>query len=119
MPDTQQTAAHNRARYALLMDRRRVLFELHKLNESITQHTRFGPRAEAHPGLSGLVEDTFARITGSLCGRACQATLPVLERDVAELYLSLANLARVWVALEDEAELEPLITRHYEALYSG
>ena len=117
MPDTQQTAAHNRARYALLMDRRRVLFELHKLHEAIREHTRYKAATAAHAGLAGLVEDRFAQTTGALCRRACQANLPALERDVAQLYTSLSALAKVWVGLEDDADLEPLVTAHYTALY--
>jgi hypothetical protein len=114
MPDTHKTAETNRVRYALLMDRRRVLFELHKLTEAIRTHARYERAATDHPGLSGLVEDLFARTTGALCGRACQAGLPALERDIAELYKTLAALARVWVGLEDQRDLEPLVTAYYD-----
>lgn len=116
MHKTHKTAATNRARYALLMDRRRVLFELHKLTEAIRNHAHFEAATFEHPGLAGLVEDQFARTTGALCGRACQASLPALERDINQLYSSLAELAKVWVGLEDQADLESLVAAHYDAL---
>lgn len=117
MPDTQQIAATNRARYALLMDRRRVLFELHKLHETILRHERYDDAIAAHAGLAGLVGDEFAQTTGDLCGRACQASLPALERDITRLYVSLSALAKVWLGLENRADLEPLVVAYYDALY--
>ena len=111
-----KTAARNRTRYALLNDRRRALFELHKLAEAVRSHPHYAATTAAVPGLAGLVDDTFAETTGDLCGRACQAGLGVLGTDVARLYLSLAKLARVWVGLEDGADLEPLVLEHYSAL---
>lgn len=111
-----KTAAHNRARYALLNDRRRALFELHKLTEAVRLHPRFERIAAAVPGLAGLVDDVFAGTSGELCGRACQAGLGVLEADVNRLYRSLAQLSRVWVGLEDGRDLEPLVAAHYETL---
>lgn len=111
-----QTAARNRARYALLNDRRRALFELHKLAEAVRNHPRYAAVAAAVPGLTGLVDDTFAETSGELCGRACQAGLEVLRADVARLYRSLAKLAQVWVGLTDGADLEPLVAAHYSSL---
>lgn len=109
-----KTAAHNRARYALLNDRRRALFELHKLTEAVRLHPRFERSSAAVPGLAGLVDDVFAETSGELCRRACQAGLGVLEADVNRLYRSLSRLAQVWVGLEDASDLEPLVAAHYE-----
>ncbi len=114
MHETHKTAVTNRARYALLMDRRRVFFELHKLTEAIRNHARYEIMAATYAGLSGLVEDKFARTTGALCGRACQASLPTLERDIGQLYRNLAELAQVWVGLEDGQDLEPLVAAYYD-----
>ena len=111
-----KTAAHNRARYALLNDRRRALFELHKLTEAVRLHPRFERVSTAVPGLAGLVDDVFAGTSGELCGRACQAGLGVLEADINRLYRSLSQLARVWVGLTDGSDLEPLVAAHYETL---
>ena len=108
-----KTALTNRARYTLLSDRRRALFELHKLTENIRLHPRYEVATVRHPGLDGLVGDLFARTSGELCGRACQASNPVLERDVRHLYGTLAELARVWVGLEEAHDLEPLVAAHY------
>lgn len=109
-----KTAVTNRTRYALLNDRRRALFELHKLTETICTHRRYAEATEASPGLSGLVDDALASTSGDLCGRACQASLGVLEHDVRRLYKSLAELAKVWVGLEDQHDLEPLVAAYYE-----
>lgn len=111
-----KTAVTNRARYTLLSDRRRALFELHKLTESIRTHARFTTAVVQHPGLEGLVSDHFARTSGELCGRACQASPAVLERDVRHLYRSLAELAKVWVALNGDHDLEPLVAAYYASL---
>lgn len=111
-----KTAALNRTRYALLNDRRRALFELHKLTEAVRLHGRYSAVAAAVPGLAGLVDDVFAQTSGELCGRACQAGLGVLEGDINRLYRSLAQLARVWVGLTDGQDLEPLVAAHYETL---
>lgn len=109
-----KTALTNRTRYTLLCDRRRALFELHKLTEAIRLHPRYEAAKARYLGLSGLVDD-FARTSGELCGRACQASNPVLERDLAHLYRSLAELAKVWVGLEDAQDLEPLVAAYYDA----
>jgi hypothetical protein len=111
-----KTAVTNRARYTLLSDRRRALFELHKLTESIRSHARFETATVQHPGLEGLVIDHFARTSGELCGRACQASPAVLERDVRHLYHNLAVLAKVWVALNGDHDLEPLVATYYASL---
>lgn len=111
-----KTALANHARYALLNDRRRALFELHHLTETIRSHPHYGAAAARYPGLDGLVSDQLARTSGELCGRACQASNPVLERDISRLYRSLAELARVWVGIEDAQSLEPLVAAYYEAL---
>ena len=111
-----KTALTNRARYTLLNDRRRALFELHHLTEAVRLHPRYEAATARYPGLDGLVSDQLARTTGELCGRACQASNPVLECDIARLYLSLTELARVWVGLEDTRDLEPLVAAYYEAL---
>jgi hypothetical protein len=108
-----KTAAANRARYTLLSDRRRALFELHKLVESVRTHGRYQAATVRYPGLDGLVSDQFARTTGELCGRACQASNTVLERDVRHLYRSLADLSKVWVGLEDAHDLELLVAAYY------
>ncbi len=108
-----KTAVINRTRYTLLSDRRRALFELHKLTESVRMHARYETAAACCSGLDGLVSDQFAHTSGALCGRACQASNPVLERDVGHLYGSLAALAKVWVALEDAQDLEPLVAAYY------
>ncbi len=110
-----QTAVTNRTRYALLSDRRRALFELHKLTEAVRAHERYVTATETCLGLTGIVDDGFASTSGELCGRACQASLGVLERDVQRLYKSLAELAKVWVGLEDNRNLEPLVAAYYEA----
>ena len=110
-----KTALTNRTRYTLLCDRRRALFELHKLTEAIRLHPHYEAATQRHPGLSGLIDDQFARTSGELCGRACQASNAILERDLAYLYRSLAELARVWVSLEDARDLEPLVAAYYEA----
>ncbi len=110
-----KTAVTNRTRYALLNDRRRALFELHKLTETIRAHERYAAATEASPGLTGLVDDGLASTSGDLCGRACQASLSVLEQDLRRLYKSLAELAKVWVGLEDAQNLEPLVAAYYEA----
>ena len=111
-----KTAVTNRTRYALLNDRRRALFELHKLTEVIRAHRLYPAATEVYPGLSGIVDDSLASTSGDLCGRACQASLGVLERDLRRLYQSLAELAKVWVGLEDEQNLEPLVAAYYEVL---
>ncbi len=111
-----KTALTNRTRYTLLCDRRRALFELHKLTEAIRLHPRYEAETAHVSGLAGLVSDQLARTSGDLCGRACQAGTPVLERDLARLYRSLAELAGVWVGLEDVQDLEPLVAAYYEAL---
>lgn len=111
-----KTASANRTRYTLLSDRRRALFELHKLTESVRTHPGYALACARHPGLGGVVDDQFARTTGKLCGRACQASAPVLERDVRHLYGSLSELAKVWLALEEARDLEPLVAAYYEAL---
>lgn len=110
-----KTAVINRTRYTLLSDRRRALFELYRLAESVRNHARFGAAATRHPGLAGMVDD-HVYTTGALCGRASQASNLVLERDVTRLYCNLAALAKIWVALEDASNLEPLVAAHYEAL---
>ena len=109
-----KTAVTNRTRYALLNDRRRALFELHKLTEAIRAHRRYLEATEAYPGLSGLVDDGLASTSGDLCGRACQASLGVLEHDIGRLYKSLSELAKVWVGLEDNRDLEPLVAAYYD-----
>lgn len=111
-----KTAAANRTRYTLLSDRRRALFELHKLTESVRTHPGYALACKRYPGLSGIVDDQFARTTGKLCGRACQASRPVLERDVRQLYRSLSELAKVWLALEEARDLEPLVAAYYADL---
>ncbi len=111
-----KTALANRARYTLLNSRRRALFELHHLTETIRLHPRYEGAAARYPGLGGLVDDHLARTSGDLCGHACRASNPVLERDVARLYRSLSELAGVWVGLEDVQDLEPLVAAYYEAL---
>ena len=115
MTNDHKTAVTNRTRYALLNDRRRALFELHKLTEAVRSHPRYTAENEAHPGLAGLVDDSLASTSGDLCGRACQASLAVLESDVRRLYRSLTELASVWVALTDQKDLEPLVAAYYEA----
>ena len=115
MTNDHKTAVTNRTRYALLNDRRRALFELHKLTAAVRSHPRYAVQNEAHPGLAGLVDDALASTSGDLCGRACQASLGVLERDVRRLYRSLTELANVWVALTDQRDLEPLVAAYYEA----
>lgn len=110
-----KTALTNRTRYTLLCDRRRALFELHKLTEAIRLHPRYEAAKERYLGLSGLVDDQFARTSGELCGRACQASNLVLERDLTRLYRSLAELAKVWVGLEDAQDLELLVAAYYDA----
>ncbi len=109
-----KTAVTNRTRYTLLNDRRRALFELHKLTEVVRAHRRYQAATETYPGLAGLVDDGFASTSGDLCGRACQASLGILERDIGRLYQSLAELAKVWVGLEDEKNLELLVAAYYE-----
>lgn len=106
-------ALTNRTRYTLLNDRRRALFELHKLTEGVRLHPGYEAATVRYPGLGGLVSDLFARTSGELCGRACQASNPVLERDIRHLYSTLAELAKVWVGLEEAQDLEPLVAAHY------
>ena len=111
-----KTAVTNRTRYALLNDRRRALFELYKLTQTVRSHPRYAAETEAHVGLVGLVDDCLASTSGDLCGRACQASLSILEHDVRRLYRSLTELAKVWVALTDGNDLEPSVAAYYEAL---
>lgn len=115
MTNNHKTALTNRTRYTLLNDRRRALFELHKLTETIRTHKRYREMSEAYPGLAGMVDDGFSSTSGDLCNRACQASLGVLEKDIGRLYWSLVDLSRVWVGLEDKRDLEPLVASYYEA----
>ena len=112
MGSLQKIAHTNRARYTLLNDRRRALFELHTLTEAIRGQPAWDAATLRYPGLDGLVGDQLARTSGELCGRACQASLPVLERDIGHLYRSLSELARVWTALEDGRDIEPLVAAY-------
>ena len=112
-----KTAAANRTRYALLCDRRRALFELHKLTEAVRTHPLYADAKEAVPGLEGMVESQLERTSCELCSRACQASPHALSNDVCRLYQGLSALAKVWVGLEDKSDLEPLVQAHYNEAF--
>jgi len=112
-----QTAEKNRTRYTLLCDRRRAIFELHKLLDAVRTHPRWPDAATRYPGLEGLVTEPLTSPAFTLCARASQADSDALGRDVRTLYRSLSLLSKVWVGLEDGSDLEPLVAAHYGDLF--
>ncbi|ADI13490.1 hypothetical protein [Truepera radiovictrix] len=114
----RNTAATNRTRYALLCDRRRALFELHKLAEAVRAHPNYATAARTVAGLEGMVAEQLEATSCNLC-RAGKADPEALQRDVCRLYGGLSSLAKVWVYLEDGRDLEPLVQAHYDALFAG
>lgn len=113
----RKTASTNRTRYALLCDRRRALFELHKLTEAVRTHPNYPAATRAVPGLGGVVEGQLEATSCDLCSRACQADPATLTRDVCHLYQGLSALAKVWVGLEDGRDLEPLVQSYYSDVF--
>lgn len=113
----EKIAAANRTRYTLLCDRRRVLFELHKLAEAVRTHPEWLNKVRAVPGLEGMVNDQLEQTSCELCSRACQANNAVLTNDVCRVYRGLSALAKVWVKLEAGRDLEPLVQAHYDEVF--
>jgi hypothetical protein len=112
----RNTAATNRTRYALLCDRRRALFELHKLAEAVRTHPNYAAATRAVPGLAGMVTEQLETTSCNLC-RAGKADPQTLTGDLCRLYRGLSALAKVWVRLEDGLDLEPLVRAHYDELF--
>lgn len=113
----RNTATTNRTRYALLCDRRRALFELHKLTEAVRTHPNYPAATRAVPGLEAMIEGQLEGTACSLCSRAGQANPATLTNDVCRLYGGLSALAKVWVALEDDRDLEPLVQAYYHDVF--
>ena len=105
-----QIALENRTRYALLVDRRRTLFEIYKLAERILQHVRWQEVSTRHFELELLLSAQLNCAEG-ICSGACRATNEVLEGRVCEAYKQLSTLAKVWVALEDEEDMGAVLKR--------
>ena len=105
-----QIALENRTRYALLVDRRRTLFEIYKLTERILQHSRWEEVSARYFELELLLSAQLDCAEG-LCSGVCRATNDVLERRVCEAYKQLSTLAKVWVALEDEEDMGAVLRK--------
>lgn len=95
-----KTSPH-RERYQLLIERRRALLELRRLEQQITAHPAW---SEACRGDAALPDALTARrdtLDCDLCSRACQAGNDTLLCDLRRIYRGLVDFARVWVALEE------------------
>lgn len=100
-------AQQNRRRYTLLADRRRALNELHTLSKAVATHPQWQRHKRKYPNADGWLRQHLDNVSEGLCKQATQADNATLLRDVRFLYRALMRLSKVWVRLEQKAEIHP------------
>ena len=91
----------NRERYQLLIERRRALLELDRLEERIESQPAWCDACRDDPELARALARRREALDRDLCARACRAGNDALLRDLRRIYRGLVAFARVWRALEE------------------
>lgn len=115
--DAIDVAQDNKRRYELFSDRRRVTYEVRRLVTAMIEHPRWPEVAEGAFELELYLSAALDSVDYGFCIRACEASSQSLQSDVRQLYVTLVRLARLWVALEDDAPVAVLLARHRDGEY--
>ena len=99
-------AQDNKRRYELFSDRRRVMYEVRRLVTAIIEHPRWSAVSAEALEVEIYLSHVLDSVDVGFCGKPCEASPKSLQGDVQQLYITLVQVARLWVALEDGQPVE-------------